>query len=214
MELKTIPPEHYTLKSNDYFTYFRDLFNKVEDVQETFLDILNDYDHCEAGRARLKRLAFEADGESRMIIETMHRTFLPPLDPPDVYALAKEMALIARSMETISSRMQLYGIKPPFPEILEQTRIFSSILDNIGKAVRNLYEDKRAGAFTKIISDIRLQMIWGKEQFYSALRNLFEKEYGQIELLMRKEILERLYEATRQCAKAVRILEGIVQKME
>jgi len=161
----------------------------------------------EAAR-RIKDLEHRADEVTHQCIEALHRTFITPIDRPDIHQLIKRLDDIIDSIDSAATRIHLYGIESMRSEAREMAEILILCAESISRALRGLRNLKK----TKIINEQCLKIHdlenKGDEVLRSALFRLF-KENDPIQIIKWKEIFERLEKAVDRCEDVANIIEGV-----
>jgi len=173
-------------KQENFFDYFEELANKIEEGGRLFLEMTENHDYSESKVAKLKEIEHEADIITHRTYEKMHTTFLTPIDREDIYALVNKMDSILDVIEATAIRVHLYKVKKHDDQIIKQAKILNEAITKV----------KNAG-------DIVLRTI---------MANLFENEKDAIELVKWKDIYQLLEEAIDVCEDVSNIVEGIVLK--
>lgn len=197
----------------NFFNYFEQLSEKVEDGGKLFTEILDNFEHSEGELKRLKEIENEADAITHCIYNNLHQTFITPIDREDIYALANKLDTVLDMIEAAAIRMYLYKIKSVAPELTE----LALILNNSISAIKNVcYLLRKNKKNTREILDtcIKINTMENEADYVlrKAMARLFEKETDPMELLKWKEIFERIEAATDVCEDVSNVVEGIVLK--
>jgi predicted phosphate transport protein (TIGR00153 family) len=192
---------------------FEELAEKIQEGGKLFLEILDDPNHSEVKVTRLKAIEHEADNIAHGIYQDLHKTFITPLDREDIFDLANKMDSILDMIESAATKMHLYKIKEPVPQIKELALILNRSVALVNKAVHAM---RRRTKNVKLVLDTCIEINSLENEADCILRqsmaHLFEHEKDVIELIKCKEILERIEEATDICEDVSNILEGIILK--
>lgn len=199
-------------KEEQFFDYFEELANKIEDGCRAFLMMTENHDYSEAKISKLKELEHEADVITHRTYEKMHKTFLTPLDREDIYALVNKMDSIMDMIEATAVRIYLYKVKKPDDEIIKQARILTEAVGKIKIIIHALRDMKNAKMIMDACVEINTLENAGDVVLRTIIADLFVKEKDAIELLKWKEIFERIEEAIDVCEDVSNIVEGIVLK--
>ena len=199
-------------REEKFFDYFEELAAKIEEGGNLFLEILEDYENSRNKIAKMKVIEHEADHITHKTYEKLHKTFLTPLDREDIYALINKMDSIIDMTESAAARMHLYKVRHPCVEILDQIRILNQAVAKIKNVVHGMRDMKNAEMILKACVEINTLENEGDAVLRSAVANLFERESDPLEVIKKKEILERLEEAIDACEDVSNIVEGIVLK--
>lgn len=199
-------------KEEDFFNYFEELADKIEEGSRFFLEMTQKTDYSEAKISKLKEMEHEADIIAHRTYEKMHKTFLTPIDREDIYTLVNKMDSILDMIDATASRIRLYKVKNPTGKIIEQAKI----LHEATKIVKSIIHGLRDMKNTKMILDgcveINTLENAGDIVLRTIIAELFDKETDAIELIKKKELYERIEEALDVCEDVSNIVEGIVLK--
>ena len=199
-------------KEENFFNYFEELANKIEEGGQFFLEMTKNRDYSAAKVSRLKELEHEADGITHKTYERMHKTFLTPIDREDIYALVNKMDSIMDVIEATAIRIHMYKVKKPDDEIIKQAEILFQAIKKIKGIVHGLRNMKNSQMILDGCVEIHTLENAGDVVLRTIITDLFIKEKDAIELIKWKEIFERIEEAIDVCEDVSNIVEGIVLK--
>lgn len=199
-------------KEENFFEYFEELANKIEEGGEFFLEMTKNRDYSAQKVARLKELEHEADVITHRTYERMHKTFLTPIDREDIYALVNKMDSIMDVIEATAIRIHMYKVKKPDDEIIKQAEILFQAIKKVKGIVHGLRNMKNSQMILDGCVEIHTLENAGDVVLRTIITDLFIKEKDAIELIKWKEIFERIEEAIDVCENVSNIVEGIVLK--
>ena len=199
-------------KEENFFNYFEELANKIEEGGQFFLEMTKNRDYSAEKVARLKELEHEADVITHKTYERMHKTFLTPIDREDIYALVNKMDSIMDVIEATAIRIHMYKVKKPDDEIIKQAEILFQAIKKIKEIVYGLRNMKNSQMILDGCVEINTLENAGDVVLRTIITNLFIKEQDAIELIKWKEIFERIEEAIDVCEDVSNTVEGIVLK--
>jgi predicted phosphate transport protein (TIGR00153 family) len=199
-------------KQENFFEYFEELANKIEEGGQFFLEMTQKRDYSEAKVARLKDIEHEADAITHRTYERMHKTFLTPIDREDIYALVNKMDSIMDVIEATAIRIHLYKVKKPDDQIIKQAKILNEAIQKIKGIVHGLRNMKNSKMILDGCVEINTLENAGDVVLRTIMANLFENEKDAIELIKWKDIFYLLEEGIDVCEDVSNIVEGIVLK--
>jgi hypothetical protein len=199
-------------RDENFFDYFEQLANKIEEGGRLFLTMTENHDYSESKISQLKEIEHEADVITHTTYAKMHKTFLTPLDREDIYALVNKMDSILDMIEATAVRIYLYKVKNPDDEIIKQAKILNESITKVKFVIHALRDMKNAKTILDACVEINTLENAGDVVLRTIIAELFEKEKDAIELLKWKEIFERIEEAIDVCEDVSNIVEGIVLK--
>lgn len=199
-------------KEENFFDYFDELANKIEEGGRLFLEMTQKHDYSEANITKLKQIEHEADEVTHRTYEKMHKTFLTPIDREDIYALVNKMDSIVDVIEATAVRIYLYKVKKPDDEIIKQATILNEAITKVKSIIHAMRNMKNSKMILEGCVEINTLENAGDLALRTIITDLFIKEKDAIELLKWKEIFERIEEAIDVCEDVSNIVEGIVLK--
>jgi len=205
---------HLFYKKDNFFDYFEQLADKIEEGGQFFLEMTRNHNYSESRVSRLKEIEHEADGIAHKTYQRMHKTFLTPLDREDIYTLVNKMDDILDHIEGVGVRLHMYKVKKPDDEIIKQAEILFQAIQKIKIVVYGLRNMKNSQMILDGCVEIHTLENAGDVVLRTIITDLFIKEKDPIELLKWKEIFERLEQAIDVCESVSNIVGGIVLKNE
>lgn len=196
-------------KDQRFFDLFNQLAQKVHSGAKHFRDLFEHYDDVERKARRIKEIEHEADLVTHEIFSRLNKTFVTPLEPEDIHALASGLDDILDDIEGIAARMIMFRISRPTKEAIELVDIIAKAAGEIEKAVQNLQKMDNLIQFCieinrmeNMADDITRRMV-GK---------LFDDEKDVVALIKWKEIYGRLEATADKCEDVANIIERITIK--
>ena len=199
-------------KTENFFEYFEELADKIEEGGQLFLEMTQKHDYSEAKVAKLKEIEHEADAITHRTYEKMHKTFLTPIDREDIYALVNKMDSIMDVIEATAIRIHLYKVKKSDDQIIKQAKILNEAIQKIKGIIHGLRNMKNSKMILDGCVEINTLENAGDVVLRTIMANLFENEKDAIELIKWKDIFQLLEEGIDVCEDVSNIIEGIVLK--
>ena len=199
-------------KEENFFNFFEELADKIEEGGKFFLEMTKNRDYSAAKVSRLNEIEHEADVITHKTYERMHKTFLTPIDREDIYALVNKMDSIMDVIEATAIRIHMYNVKKPDDEIIKQAEILFQAITKIKEIIHGLRDMKNSKMILDGCVEINTLENAGDVVLRSIITELFIKEKDAIELIKWKEIFERIEEAIDVCEDVSNTVEGIVLK--
>lgn len=203
MRFSLVPKEHR------FFDLFNQLAQKVHSGAKHFRDLFENYDDVERKTKRIKEIEHEADLITHEIFSRLNKTFVTPLEPEDIHALASGLDDILDDIEGISARMVMFRISRPTKEAIELVDIISRAAGEIEKAVQNL---QKMDDLIQFCIEINRMENMADEITRRMVGKLFDDEKDVVALIKWKEIYGRLEATADKCEDVANIIENIVVK--
>jgi len=199
-------------KDENFYDYFEELANKIEEGSRFFLEMTEKQDYSAPKVSRIKELEHEADVIAHRTYERMHKTFLTPLDREDIYTLVNKMDSIMDLIDATAVRINLYKVKKHEGKIIQQAKILTEAVTKVKKIVYGLRDMKNTKQILDGCVEINTLENAGDVILRTIIADLFQNETDAIELVKKKELYERIEEAIDVCEDVSNIVEGIVLK--
>src|SRR5215471_4580434 len=175
MPFSALLPKEYS-----FFDFFEQHASKCVEGARLLLQLLKNVQSAEALAKEIKEVEHAGDKITHHTIETLHKTFITPIDREEIHQLISGMDDILDFMDAASQRVVLY-------EITEVTAEAQEIGEVLLRATEEVQEAVRGG-----------------------MARLFKESTDPIYIIKWKEIYEFLEEATDACEDVANIIEGVV----
>ena len=199
-------------KQENFFDYFEELADKIEEGGHLFLAMTETHDYSDAKVAKLKEIEHEADIITHRTYEKMHTTFLTPIDREDIYALVNKMDSIMDVIEATAVRIHLYKVKKIDDQIIKQAEILNEAITKVKYIIHAMRNMKNSKMILDGCVELNTLENAGDVVLRTIMANLFENEKDAIELIKWKDIFQLLEEGIDVCEDVSNIVEGIVLK--
>ena len=161
---------------------------------------------------KIKDKESEGDDITHKIIESLHRTFVTPIDREDIHSLASKLDDILDHMEAVSERIVLFKIDTAQDYARSFAEVLIEAIEAISSAVGLLHDMRNSEKILEYCIEVnRLENV-ADSYLRSALADLLDGEYKTREVMKWKEIYEHLENAVDDCEDAANIIEGAVLK--
>jgi predicted phosphate transport protein (TIGR00153 family) len=203
---------HMRLLPHDktFFQFFEQQGSKTVEGCRALVAMIDNPAGLEAQVQRVVQIEHECDDITHAVVESLHKTFITPLDRNDIYRLITRMDDIMDLVEAAADRFSLYEVKEMKPQTGDLGRTLVSSAEHVLAAVSGLRDMKKASVILQHCVEInRLENVADKI-LRSALAQLFREEKDPIAVIKWKEIYEILESATDRCEDVANVIEGVV----
>lgn len=162
----------------------------------------------------IKILEHQADLLTQKCLESLHKTFITPIDRDQIYSLIKGLDDIIDSIDEANDAMRIYKIHKATPEYIRLAELLvqSTRQIEIGvKGLRRMGEGALAAIIHKEIHRLEHE---ADEVLTKAIGNLFDEEKDARQIIKWKDLYEILENSTDQCAAVADLIEGIFLENE
>ena len=160
---------------------------------------------------RIKKLEHQADELTHRSIETLHKTFVTPLDRQDILQLIVGLDDILDTTEAVSSLLKLYTPRKILPKAADLAELLVQATEKVAVMVGLLRKlNKASERLMSLTVELNHLEKEADQAYQQATARLFQEEDDPKELIKWKDILEHIEKATDQCEDVANIVEGIV----
>ena len=193
---------------------FFDLFNEhaaliVASAREMSA-LMAQFEEFERHAAAIDRIEKEGDRVTHRTMETLHKTFITPIDREDIHHLSTAMDDILDLLQDCAQSISLYDVRAATLELKRLADICLACAVKVSEGVSMLSNmDNAQRIFAACVEIDRLE----SEADYvmrAAIAKLFREEPEVRELIKLRAIYELLEAVTDRCEDVANILEGIV----
>lgn len=163
---------------------------------------------------RIKNYEHEADTVAHQCVETLHKTFITPMDRLDIYRLITTLDDIIDEIDVIAKLIFLYKLEQIRPEAVKMAEILVLSVSEVVSAVTELRKMKITEKIQRSFVNINQLENEADIILTQALGRLFDEENDVKTLIKWKEVYENLEQATDVCEDVSNIIEGIILENE
>ena len=197
-------------KEEKFFQMFQKMGSIITEGANQLKNMIDDYSDPLAAQKLIKDTEHRGDNQTHIIIKTLNKTFITPLDREDIYALASKLDDILDLIDASAQRLVMYNVEKPTTEAKQLAFIIVQCCQAVERALKHL-----GGKFDDVNDccvEINALENEADRVCREAISRLFDEEKDPINLIKWKEIYETLEKATDKCEDAANILESVVVK--
>jgi uncharacterized protein len=139
----------------------------------------------------------------------LNQTFITPLDPEDIHALASSLDDVLDGIEDAAHRIFAYRLDPIPPVIVQLCALICDCAAGLEKCFQALHDKEQV--IEHCIEINRLEDV-ADGVVRRAIAELFDSEHDPIALMKAKEVYEFLEATTDRCEDVADVLQGVVIK--
>ena len=158
----------------------------------------------------IKKTEGEADGVTRTIFLSLHKTFITPFDRWEIKDLAMALDDMIDYMEDIPQRAALYGPGEFTPEMAALGQIALRATEKVQEAVGLLSDMKNAQRILQICQEIGVIESDADRVMRAGMTRLFAETTEARALIRAKELYELFEEAVDRSEDAADVIHGVV----
>ena len=207
---RTIMRWRFLPRQSDFFDFFeRHAALTVESARELGR-LSKDGANFQDVARRIKDLEHEADDITHACMETLHKTFITPIDRNDIHRIASKLDDVIDLIDGAARQLSLFEITALPESAREATVVLVQATEAVERAVKGLRNMKNA---TAILGEcVRINELENQADRIKAasVARLFKEESDPISVLKWYEIYQALEEVTDACEDVANVIEGIV----
>jgi len=197
-------------------TKFYDLFEKSAGnlvvAAGKLTDLFDNYEDVEAKVKRIKDLEHEGDSITHEIMQSLHRTFVTPIDREDIALLANSLDDVMDFIEAAARTAFLYKVAQP----TEASRALAAVVLRMTYKLNDVMPLlRRRDQFKQILEQcVEINSLENEadDVHHAALAELFDNKRDVREIIKWREIYEHLESATDRGEDVANALEAVVLK--
>lgn len=195
-----------------FYDWFVKGAQNAVDAAQLLVKMLED-PHDWPGRVdQISELEHQGDFVTHEIFDLLHKTFVTPLDPSDIEALARSLDDVVDFIHAASDSLMLYHVERPSTYAQELAAIILAGTQEIAAAVAILREKKRLPEILPRVHEINRLENDADRIMRAAISQLVEQREDIFELIRWKEIYGQLEGATDRCEDVADVLRTVVIK--
>ena len=200
-------------KENRFFFLLHQSAMNIREVAGRLLDLMENFENVPAKVQEIKELEEFGDQIIHDITQSLHRTFVTPIDREDILALAGRLDDVVDAIDEAAQYTLEYKIEETTDYARQLAAIIVQCADELERALALL---STKGSKLKEILPIAVELNRLENQAdkvaSKARGDLFSDNFDVVRLLKWRDIYDDLEQATDRAEDAADVLEGIVLK--
>ena len=197
-------------RDTSFFDHFEEQGKKTVEGCRAFLALIDDPVNAVAHAKNVKKFEEDCDSITHRVVESLHKTFITPIDRNDIYRLMTKLDDIMDFVEAAAERIALYDIRVMTKELGDLARVLLASSERVLEALSGLRNLKNPQLMLEKCVEINRLENEADALLRGTLAKLFREEKDAIAIIKWKEIYELLEMATDRCEDVANIIEGVV----
>jgi len=193
-----------------FFEYFNQHAELCVKGATEMVAMMTDFDDLENRVHAIESIEKQADKVTHLTIDTLHKTFITPLDRDDIHSLIVRMDDILDLLEDGAQTVSLYDIKNSTPEAKRLAELCLASTEKVQQAVGLLHNMKNSRQILDLCNDIDRLESDADHVMRAAMSKLFREEPDVRNLIKYKAIYEILETVTDRCEDVANIIQAII----
>lgn len=194
----------------DYFDFFNQHVALVVQVAEIFKGLVANEKLVCTNINIIKEYEHKADTIVHKCLESLHKTFITPIDRDDIYKLMTRLDDIIDCIDEAFERIIVYKIDALTNEIRQFADVIYRSAIQVQNAINKLHEIGDGEEITAICAKVHALENEADDILRVTLGKLFEEEEDTRLVIKWKEIYDNLEKATDSCVHVSDVIQGII----
>lgn len=201
-------------RENDYFKTFVKLVDYSCTASKLLHDILTDYstDSLEERMEQMHNVEHSADYEKHEMMKKLVKEFITPIEREDIILLSQEIDDVTDAIEDVLIRLYMYNVKTIRNDALEFSSVILKCCDALKVCMEEFYNFNKSTIIHELIVKVNGYEEDADKLYNQAVRNLFIENPESTEIVVWKEIYERLEKCCDACEHVANVVESIIMK--
>jgi len=192
-----------------FFALFEQMAGKVQQGADELLALLMDYTDVDRRIGRLLDIEHEGDEITHEVIKRLATTFVTPFDREDIHILASSLDDVLDHIEAAAEYLQLHKIERPLPQMVALAKTLATAAGHTHDAMPRLRKMKDLESYSLEINRLENE---GDRLYRRTIAELFSGDYGAMDVLKMKEIIEQIEQAIDRLEDVANTIESIALK--
>ncbi|CAN5676022.1 DUF47 family protein [soil metagenome] len=192
---------------------FFDLFDRAADGMVKAVGdlgvLLSDLGRADHHAERIRKIEEGGDELTHQILELLNTTFVTPIDRKDIHTLASSIDDVLDSTEGLADLLSLLPIREPMPQFLQQIEVLRRAATSAAVAVHDL---RALSGVEAACAEVKRAEREGDWVYRRGVAVLYSGDFGAMEVLMWKDLIDGAEDAIDQCEDIANIVESVALK--
>ena len=203
---------NFSPKNDKFYDLFIEFTSVIEEASTELTLLSRNAKDAQEISLKLKDIEHKGDDLAHKILQELNNSFITPFDREDILIIVTRLDDIVDNIEDISGRYLMYDIK----DSREKSYKIVDLIDRSSKKMKDLFEKlrdfKRDDSIYKIIAELNLLETEGDYAYRNGMRELFTTDLKEVEIIVWKDLYEKLEKTLDSCETLANVVEGVVMK--
>lgn len=195
-----------------FYDWFEKGARNLVDAATLLCAMLEDTRDWPGRLGQMTELEHQGDFITHEIFDLLNKTFITPLDPPEIEALASTLDDAVDFVHAAADALLLYGVEQPRPAARDLAQTILAASREVQQAIGELRDKKRLPAIMPRIHEINRLENEADRIVRGAVSELFAERGDPFDFIAWKEIYGQLEDATDRCEDIADVLRTVVIK--
>lgn len=203
-------------RKNDY-DYFK-MFIRAAEYSAQAADILHNtlqnYD-AESLKEKMKEMhtvEHAADIAKHDMNRALARAFITPIEREDIMMLTQELDDVTDAIEDVLLRLYMFNVLSIREDALEFSKMIFKCCTEMEEMMKEFRNFRKSSSISDKIVEINRLEEEADSLYYKAVRKLYLHSKDPVELMVWREIFDRMEKCCDTCEHVANLIEGIIMK--
>lgn len=203
---------NFSPKNDKFYDFFIEFTEVIQEAAKELSNLSRNMESVESISSKLNAIEHKGDALSRKIIAELNNSFITPLDREDILIIARKLDDVVDNIEDIAGRCLMYDLKTSRDKSYKMVDLIEQCADNLKELFIRLKDFKKDNSVNESIANINRLESQGDYAYRDAMRELFTTNVDNVELVIWKDLYEKLEKALDSCELVANLVEGVVMK--
>ncbi|MBL4932506.1 DUF47 domain-containing protein [Clostridium paridis] len=203
---------NFSPKNDKFFDLFIDFSELIQEASKELVSFAKDTNTLEERSLKLKDIEHKGDDLAHRIFEELNNNFITPLDREDILVITNRLDDVIDNIEDLAGRYLMYNIKTSREKSFKMIELIDKSAVKLQELFVALKDFKKNNNTKQSIVEINLLETEGDFAYREAMRELFTTDVKEIEIIVWKDLYEKLEKTLDSCETLANLVEGVVMK--
>lgn len=146
------------------------------------------------------------------MMKELSRAFITPIEREDIILLSQEIDNVTDAIEDVLMRVYMYNVLSIRDEASEFTAILLQCCNALEDAMREFHNFRKSGSINENIVEVNRLEETGDALYTRAVRRLYTTCHEPIELMVWRDLFDRMEKCCDACEHVANIMESVIMK--
>lgn len=153
-----------------------------------------------------------ADIAKHDMMQELSRAFITPLEREDIMQLIQYIDNVTDDIEDVLMRMYMFNVLSIRDEALDFAKLIVKCCDAMKDAMKEFHNFRKSGSIHESIVEINRLEEEGDKLYMKAVRKLYLSSKDPVELMVWREIFDRMEKCCDACEDVANVVESVIMK--
>ncbi len=153
-----------------------------------------------------------ADIAKHDMMQELSRAFITPLEREDIMQLIQYIDNVTDAIEDVLMRAYMFNVQSIRDEAVDFAKLIVKCCDTMKDAMKEFHNFRKSGSIHESIVEINRLEEEGDKLYMKAVRKLYLGSKDPVELMVWREIFDRLEKCCDACEDVANVVESVIMK--